>query len=107
MVPAVKFPELSLATMVFSVDALVAFTVHVTAVEPLNNVPLRYPAPAIEVYTWVAVPLRVAYTVFAVMIPALKFPELSLATMVFVLSALVALTVQVTAVEPLNNVPLR
>ena len=102
MIPALKFPELSLATIVFPVNALVAFTVHVTAEDPLNNVPLRYPAPVIELDTWVAVPLSVA-----VMIPALKLPELSLATIVFPVNALVAFTVHVTAEDPLNNVPLR
>ena len=52
-------------------------------------------------------PLSVAYIVFAVIIPALKLPDESLARMVFALFALVAFTVHVTAVDPLNNVPLR
>ena len=102
MIPALKFPELSLAITVFPVNALVAFTVQVTAEDPLNNVPLRYPAPVIELDTWVDIPLSVA-----VMIPALKLPELSLATIVFPVNALVAFTVQVTAEDPLKDAPLR
>ena len=81
---------------------LVAFTVHVTALAPLKDAPARYPAPVIDVDTWVAVPLSVAD-----IIPAMKLPELSLATMEFPVNALVAFTVQVTAEAPLNNVPLR
>ena len=51
MMPAVKLPELSLATKVLPVFAVVAFTVQVTAEDPLKVDPLRYPAPMIELDT--------------------------------------------------------
>ena len=48
---AEKLPPESLATIVLLVFALVAFTVQVTAEDPLKVEPLRYPAPMIELDT--------------------------------------------------------
>ena len=66
IMPAEKLPPESLATMELPVFVLVAFTVHVTAFNPLKAIPLRYvPGYRLQA-TWVAVPLRVPYSVVAV-----------------------------------------
>ncbi len=94
IVPALKFPEASRATIVEAVFALVALddTVNVWAEEPLNVAEPESPVPDVArvrlLDTCVAVPLNVA-----VMVPALKLPEASRATMadgVFALVAVVA-----------------
>ena len=111
IVPALKLPEASRATMVLAVLAFVAFdvTVNVAAVDWLAvnvcepdrpvpdtfivSVPLLTLAAVVAV---VALPLKVA-----VIVPALKLPEASRATSVETVLADVALVASVTALEPL------
>ena len=50
-------------------------------------------------------PLRVPYSVLAVIMPAAKLPPESLATMELPVFVLVAFTVHVTALDPLKGVP--
>lgn len=101
IVPALKLPEASRATMVEAVLALVAFevTVNVCAEEPLKVAEPDRPVPDTAkvrlLETCVAVPLKVA-----VIVPALKLPALSRATIVEAVFALVAFEVTVKVLLP-------
>jgi hypothetical protein len=111
MVPALKLPEASRATMVDPVFAFVAFDVTVKVAlpdwlavnvcEPDRPVPdtfiVRVPLLTLAaVVAVVALPLKLA-----VIVPALKLPEASRATRVEAVFAFVALVASVTAPEPL------
>jgi hypothetical protein len=137
IVPAVKLPEASLATIADAVLALVAFdvTVKVTAPELLNVVEPDNPVPEVakvsvfasdpENEEAVQTPVALIVVAFrnavvetpveftfpanpptAVIVPALKLPDASLATIADAVLALVALlvTVKVAAPELLNVV---
>ena len=111
IVPALKEPPASRATMVLPVLAAVAFDVTVKVAlpawlavkvcEPDRPVPdtfiVRVPLFTFDAVVAVeALPFKVA-----VIVPALKLPEASRATMVEAVFALVALVAIVTALEPL------
>ena len=95
MVPALKFPDASRATIVLAVFTSVALdvTVKVWADEPLNVAEPDKPVPdvaSVRLFeTRVAVPLKVA-----VIVPALKLPEASRATMALAVFALVAVVAE-------------
>jgi hypothetical protein len=115
IVPAVKFPEASRATMVEAVFALVALdvTVNVAAVDWLAvkvcdpdkpvpdtaivNVPLLTLAAVVAV---VAFPLNAA-----VIVPAVKLPEASRATMAEAVFALVAVVAALGILVEAVNAP--
>lgn len=100
MVPALKLPEASRATMVLAVFALVALDVTVNVelpdwlavnvAEPESPVP-ETPRDKVPLLTFAAV-VAVAALPFrsAVIVPALKLPDASRATMAFAVFALVA-----------------
>lgn len=107
IVPALKLPEASRATMVLAVFALVALevTVKVWADAPLNVAEPDRPVPEVASVrlfdTCVAVVAVDAFPLnAAVMVPALKLPEASRATMVDAVLALVALEVTVNVEFP-------
>ena len=104
IVPAAKLPELSLATTVLLVFVLVALTVHVTEPDPLKDAPDRY-VPAYRLQATRVALDALPFSV-AVITPAEKFPEPSLATIVLAVDWEVALTFHVTGSAPVNEDPL-
>jgi hypothetical protein len=115
IVPAVKFPDASRATMVEAVFALVALDVTVNVELPdwlavkeaepdrpvpetaIVNVPLLTLAAVVAV---VAFPLNAA-----VIVPAVKFPEASRATMAEAVFALVAVVAALGILVDAVNAP--
>ena len=115
IVPAVKFPEASRATMVDAVFALVALDVTVNVELPdwlavkeadpdkpvpetaMDNVPLLTLAAVVAV---VALPDRAA-----VIVPAVKLPEASRATMAEAVFALVAVVAALGILVEAVNAP--
>ena len=91
IVPAEKLPDPSLATILFAVLVVVASTVQVVAADPSKLLPVKYVPLVKMLFTLdelVALPLK-----DAVIVPAEKLPEASLATIVETVFALVALEV--------------
>ena len=95
IVPALKFPDASLATTLLGVLASVASTSNVRAVPPLYAEPLKYEPGVSEV------------DIEAVIVPALKFPEPSLATTLPAVLASVASTVNVWFEPPSYAEPVK
>jgi len=104
-VPIEKLPEPSLATRVEPVllDVALEVTVNVSAAEPLKDAEPDKPVPDTFIVSVletcvaeVALPLREA-----VMVPALKLPEPSLATTLDAVFDEVASTAQVCPADPL------
>jgi hypothetical protein len=99
-VPALKFPEASLFTILLavlaSVAALAAFAPEATFVADTVPTVLTTVAPWVPVTSPARDPVKEAAlpetfpVIFAVIVPALKFPEASLFTIVLTVLALVA-----------------